>query len=267
MKRWCDLGLIQTVRTAGGHRRLPINAVLSFIRENHHPLVDPELLGLPATSGTGERTTERGRGELRDSLLAGDETRARRVVFDAWLSGRSIAEICDEFLAAAFTEIGELWACREADVYQERRACEIAIRILHEIRGGLPAGNANWTALGGTIEGDQYLVPTTMAEVVLQEAGWTARSLGAFVPISSLVTAVRENRPRLFWVSVSHIANERQFFEGLPALSTAAQESGTKLVIGGAALTERVRGLIAEIPWCASMQALARFADLVRTGK
>jgi methanogenic corrinoid protein MtbC1 len=264
LKRWCDLGLIQTVRTAGGHRRMPIAAVVSFIQKNHHTLVDPELLGLPASSGIGARTAERGRVELRDALLAGDETRARSVVFDCWLAGRSIAEICDGFIAAAFTEIGELWACREADVYQERRACEIAIRILHEVRGGLPAGDLGWTALGGTIEGDQYLVPTTMAEVVLQEAGWTARSLGASVPISSLVTAIRENRPRLFWVSVSFIADEREFFEGIPTLSDAASESGTELVLGGAALTESVLSRISNVPWCDTMQALGRFAADLR---
>jgi len=264
MKRWCDLGLIPTVRTAGGHRRLPISAVLSFIRENHHQLVDPELLGLPPAAGTGARITQRGREELRDALLVGDEPRARRVIFDCWLAGRSLAGICDEYIAAAFTEIGELWACRDADIYQERRACEIALRILHEVRRGLAAGASEWTALGGTTEGDPYLVATTMAEVVLQEIGWTSRSLGASVPITSLATAIRENRPKLFWVSVSYLPDEARFFEELPLLSATAEETGTRLVIGGAALIEPIREKIGGIPYCESMQALSRFASQLR---
>jgi excisionase family DNA binding protein len=45
LKRWCDRGLIPTVRTAGGHRRLPISGVLSYLRETGHEMVRPELLG------------------------------------------------------------------------------------------------------------------------------------------------------------------------------------------------------------------------------
>lgn len=61
LKRWCDRGLLPTIRTAGGHRRIPIHGVLSFIRDNDQTLAHPELLGLPATSGQTVWVIERAR--------------------------------------------------------------------------------------------------------------------------------------------------------------------------------------------------------------
>jgi MerR family transcriptional regulator, light-induced transcriptional regulator len=59
LKRWCDKGLIHSVRTAGGHRRLPLADVMSFLRKSGHPLVSPEVLGLPAVSSRGALAARR----------------------------------------------------------------------------------------------------------------------------------------------------------------------------------------------------------------
>jgi MerR family transcriptional regulator, light-induced transcriptional regulator len=42
LKRWCDQGLIATVRTAGGHRKMASAEVMRYIREHNLPLVSPE---------------------------------------------------------------------------------------------------------------------------------------------------------------------------------------------------------------------------------
>lgn len=46
MKRWTDEGLIAAVRTAGGHRRIPIAEAIRFIRSMHATVVRPDLLGI-----------------------------------------------------------------------------------------------------------------------------------------------------------------------------------------------------------------------------
>lgn len=264
LKRWCDEGLIPAERTAGGHRRMPISGVLAYLRSSRRNLVAPELLGLPATYGKSERIIGRSREGLFEALLSGDEALCRQIVFDQWLSGQPLSLICDQVIAAAFIKIGDKWSCREADVYQERRACEIMLRVLHELRGGLATGDPAWPAIGGTIEGDQYTLPTTMAETVLQEAGWAPRSLGSSIPFPSLATAIRENRPRLVWVSVSFIADPGGFLHQFPQLNAAADEVGAAIVVGGFALQGVIRQQIRYAALCDSMQNLEQFANAFR---
>lgn len=264
LKRWCDRGLIPTVRTAGGHRRLPISGVLAFLRSSKQELIAPELLGLPVTSGRTGRVVDRGRERLRDALLAGDEELCRQIVFDLWLAGQPLSSLCDQVIASAFSDIGDRWACHEADVYQERRACELTLRVLHELRLGLPPGDPNWTAIGGTIAGDQYTLPTTMAEMILQDCGWAARSLGTSLPFTSLATAIRENHPRLFWVSVSYLADPILFLREFPALNAAAEEVGAAIVVGGFAMRGEIRQQIRYSAFCDTMQHLEQFARTLR---
>lgn len=267
LKRWCDRGLLPTVRTVGGHRRLPISGVLAFLRSTQQALVAPELLGLPATSGQSDRVVTRSAEQLRDALLAGDEILCRQILFDLWLSGQTLSTLCDDVISASFTEIGEKWACDEADVYEERRACEIMLRILHEIRSGLPAGDPAWTALGGTIAGDQYTLPTTMAELILQDEGWASRSLGTSLPVDSLATAITENRPRLFWVSISYIAEPDTFVRDFATLSQAAEAAGSALVVGGFALQGAIRQQLHYASYCDRMSHLAQLARTLKLNR
>lgn len=256
LKRWCDRGLIETVRTAGGHRKMSIAAVLAFIRENDYQLVSPEVLGLPPVSDGAQLGISRGRARLVESLLAGDELVARQIVFDLYMARHSVSMICDEVIAGAFHEIGERWACLDADVFQERRGCEIALRILYELRQVLPQTGRSCLAMGGTIECDYYTLPTSMAEVVLRDAGYRAVSLGTSIPFCSLARCVEDQKPNLFWLSVSHIRDGLDFVSEFDELSRACSSAGTALVVGGRAIDEKIRQKITYSAFCDTMQHL-----------
>ena len=260
MKRWCDQGLIPTSFTAGGHRKIATADALQFARDHGHALVSPEVLGLPVVSEQSELGLTRSVPRLVDALLAGKDELARQIVFDLYLAKNSVDVICDEVIARAFRLIGDRWACHSADVYQERRGCEIAMRLLSDVRRVLSQPSHDWTAIGGTIEGDYYSLPSTMAELVLRESGIHATALGNSIPFRSLIQAVRENRPSMFWLSVSHIREGLDFAVEFAALSQTCQESGTALVVGGRALTSELRQKLNYSAFCDTMQHLASFA-------
>jgi len=260
LKRWCDQGLIETVRTAGGHRKMAIADVLRYVREQDHNLVSPQILGLPPVSEHASTGLTHGGPRLADALLVGDELLARQIVFDLYLAKHSLSVIFDEVIAAAFREIGDRWACHDADVYQERRACDITQRILFDLRRVQRLPERKWFATGGTIEGDLYSLPSAMAELVVRNCGFHAISLGTSIPFASLAKAVQETKPKLFWLSVSHIRAELDFVSEFAALSQACTAADTALVVGGRALTEELRQRMTYSAYCDTMQHLEAFA-------
>jgi excisionase family DNA binding protein len=261
LKRWCDQGLIPTVRTIGGHRRLLVSAVVRFLQKSQRVLVAPQLLGLPATCGKSDRVLDRAPERLCEGLLSADEALCRQIVFDLWLAGQSVALIADHVIAIAFAQIGERCARREADVYQERQACEMMLRILHELQTGIAPPDLQQIALAATADGDHNSLPATIAETVLQQCGWHARSLGASLPFESLAAAVCDKRPLLFWLNVSFVADAPAFRQGFNRLHAVTVETGTVLAVGGLAL--RDGSLLSGLQFsahCESMQKLAEFA-------
>jgi len=265
VKRWCDKGVIPTQYTAGGHRRISLPGLLNFLRERQQELVHPEALGLPPTSGQSARVVERARQQMTEALIAGDEPRCRQIAIDLYLAEHSISAICDEVFAAAFREIGDRWACGDAEVYQERRGCEILLRVLRELRSLLPAPAAGaLTAIGAAPSGDPYRLGTTMAELVLRDAAWNAVSLGDNLPFATLAAAIRQQRPSLFWLSCSHIPDESEFLAGYRELY---EEFGLEVafVVGGYALSDQLRQRMKYSAYCDNMQHLEGFAQTLRS--
>jgi excisionase family DNA binding protein len=265
IKRWCDKGVIETQYTAGGHRRITMAGVLQFIRSGKYQLVHPEALGLAPTSGQTARVVGRAREQLVEALVAGDDARSRQIAIDLYLAEHAISVICDDVFGAAFEEIGNRWSHGEAEVYQERRGCEITLRVLHELRSLLPPPPPDAPlAIGAAPAGDQYSLGTTMAELVLRDGKWNATSLGDNLPFETLAAAIRQQRPRLFWLSCSHIADVSEFVTGYRQLY---DEFGRQvaLVVGGFALTEEVRQQMKFAAHCDNMQHLEAFAQTLRS--
>ncbi len=265
IKRWCDKGMIQAHVTPGKHRRIALSAALEFVREGRHDIVHPEALGLPPSSGRTSRVTDRARQQLVEALLEGNEPLSRQITVDLYLAGHSPSVICDESIAKAFTVIGDKWACGTAEVYQERRACEIALRVLHDLRGMMPQPlvGESVMAIGGTPPGDQYTLGTTMVELVLQSVHWNATSLGDNLPFETLSAALSQHQPALFWLSCSHIEDEQQFIDGYSQLFET-HSGNVAFVVGGYALTEPIRRQMKYASFCDSMQQLETLANSLR---
>ncbi len=265
LKRWCDKGRLPVVRTAGGHRRIPIRGVVQFLRETGHALVRPELLSLPC--GVSRRRQDDGPvlQSLGEALENGDTGSFRRIVLDLYIGRRSVGDICDRAIAPAFHRLGDRWQHQELHIYQERRACELCMRTLYELAALLPPPLEDApTAIGGTVHGDPYTIPTAMVELTLRELGWSARSYGSNLPMETLAEALRASRPRLFWVSVSYLQDTEAFVKAEAELYQAAAECGTALVFGGAALTRSIREQIRYSTHCDTLQHLAAFAKSLR---
>ena len=256
--------MIPTVRTLGGHRRVPLAGFLKFLEETNREVVSqiPGVPQIPAVKVPLEATTlAEQRLRFKESLVTGDEDGCRKVLTDWFAHHESFALVADEFIAATMTEIGDAWDCGKLEVYQERRACEICARLLHEFRRLIPSAPENAPlALGGTPAGDHYTLATQVVETVLRESHWRSVNLGSNLPLETFVAAVREQKPRMLWLSISHYDDEARFIADYENMRKQLPDD-LIIVLGGRALNDRLRPKLKFTGHCDSMQHLAEFAQ------
>lgn len=264
IKRWCDKGKIETSYTAGGHRRIHVSSILSFLRSSKHNLVNPQSLGLPDRSDISTKSYEEIQQMLVNALVNGDEGIVQQLIVEMILAESSIAKILDRHVAAAFNTIGDLWQCGQAEVYQERRACEMSVRALNELRRMTPdPAESAPVALGATPPGDHYQLATSMVELVLRNANWNATSMGANVPLESLAVAIRTHRPKLVWLSITHLESPDQFVAEYQSLYGEFSNQVT-FVIGGQSADSELRQRINFSAFCENLQKLETFVSSIK---
>ena len=260
VKRWCDQGLLPLERTPGGHRRISSAAVLRFARERGR-----EIRNASALSGAESAVPKPlgiARAELRRGLLAGDRTAVRATLEGQWLGGQSASVLCDELVVPVFAEIGERWSRGALEIYEERGAGELLRRCLDDLGARFsPPTQSAPRAIGGTLEHDPYWLPTAMSELVLQELGFEARSLGTGLPAATIARAIAVRKPRIVWLAVGTCDDERRLIAECAVLERAAKAVGAALVVGGRALDPALRRQLRYSAFCDGMTQLASFAE------
>ncbi len=283
VKRWCDSGVIPTVRTVGGHRRIARSALMQFLKtaagRDDRGLISGDQLtrmgveleslqeekeSTPPPRLTGSLDQQRLREAFEEALLRGDEAGSRRALTQWYQAERAFAPLADELIAKTFHRLGDLWECNQIEIYQERRSAELCVRLVHELRRMVvdPPPEAP-LAMGATPEFDPYSLPNQLIELVLRESGWRTHALGSNLPFETLASAVATHRPRLFWLSVSHIENIPTFLRRYQDFAESLPKEVT-MVVGGRALTDEVRPKMKYAAHCDNLRQLADFAAALR---
>jgi methanogenic corrinoid protein MtbC1 len=266
VKRWCDLGLLQVNRTAGGHRRIVAGDVIQFAREDHRTILNPEPLGLaPSCDLRQPLALDEGTSLLATALTDGDEVDSFETILRLYMSGCSLGRICDEAITSSFKCIGDGWIDGRIAIYEERRACELCLSILNTMRTILPRVSPDAPlAAGCTPPGDPYSLPTTMVEVALIEAGWHACTIGRCVPFDAMQSAVASLRPSLFWLSASTVADGFPFVRHARQFGDYLDKREVTFVIGGRRFDSRTRSRVPHAYFGQSIRQLQEFTVTLR---
>lgn len=273
VKRWCDQGLIPTQRTAGRHRRIARSGLQHFLASSaangalHAQKRGETPAGLMHVAEAVETYSSSSRQELvqrfQQALVAGDESLCRKLLAQWSDCFHGVAQLGDVLIAGAMERIGRLWECGRAEVFEERRSCEICMHLLNELRCKVadPSPRAP-RAIGGSLTGDHYALANQLVELVLREAGWNATKLGGNLPLDTLLAAVRRERPRLLWLSISYVADNEpfiadynQFYSQLP--------SDLVVAVGGRALTDQLRPRIGYTAHCDNLEQLFALGQVI----
>jgi methanogenic corrinoid protein MtbC1 len=172
--------------------------------------------------------------------------------------------LADGVIAPVMRKVGHEWESQRIDVWHEHRGTELCAAALHELQTEVDARaeRRRPVAVGAAPEGDPYRLPTLLAQLVLIDAGWEAVNLGPNTPFNSLSKALQELRPRLVWLSASHLADARAFIREYRLLYHVAERAGVAVAVGGRALVDTVRS---QIPYTTYGDGLTHLAAFART--
>lgn len=233
VKRWIDDGQIVAARTAGGHRRIPIQEAARYIREQGLVVIRPDVIGLAEVGGARREPADAAGERLFGYLESGAASEARGLLLSRYLEGSSVAEIVDGPLAHAMAKIGEAWVANTSGIFWEHRATQIALEALGRLRMLLPLRDDAPVAVGGAPSGDPYLLPSLAVAAVVEGEGVRATNLGPETPLSSLALAGSDLEARIVWLSVSVAVEGGKLRDEIEALAQQSADRGAILVVGG----------------------------------
>lgn len=275
VKRWCDLGTVPVIRTAGGHRRIPLKSLEDFLSggadlsstadpgsransdEDQKPSVSPS-----DTRDQGDRLVQI-QARFAHALVEGDEDDARSLIAELIESGFAKAQAVDFLVTDAMRRLGVRWENGELAIYQERRACGICSSLMQELRRSIATPEGAPIAIGGAASGDLYQLPTQMIELALCEMGWKATSLGCNLPIESFTEAIREYKPQLLWLSLSDVPDRERLVVDFNQMVDHLPEE-TVVIIGGRAATDSLRPRLRYSAHCDSLDHLMLLTSRIR---
>jgi excisionase family DNA binding protein len=258
IKRWVDQGILPAQRTVGGHRKLPLGEILRLVRQGVLPQPNLSVL-LGTTVETCSSDTQLLARQIRQAALRQDGALLRTLIRGAYTQGLSMAQLADEVIVPLMHAVGHGWESGTLDVMQEHRITQEVAAVLYELRELLrpPSDRHHPRAVGGAPEHDHYLLPTLLAQLTLFDCGWNAINLGPHTPVSAFQAAVEELRPRLVWLSATHLVDAESFLAEFNPQARAWQRQGIVIVVGGQALTQDIRNRLVYTSYGDGFQQLA----------
>jgi excisionase family DNA binding protein len=259
IKRWVDAGAIEATRTMGKHRLVTLSSALKFARQEKFPVdnllaIQPPLQNLPLDGALIERFIE--------ALRLGRIGEVRNLVNLACESRQGSVALADQLIRPAMEQIGHRWMLGTWDIYQEHQATSMIASILMERISRLYTSDHDRRplAIGASPEGDPYLLPGLLGELVLVEIGWNVKNLSNNLPLRSLAKATREFRPRIVFLSASHVADRDTFIRDYSYFYEAASQVGSAIILGGRGLDPDLRSNLVYASFGERMAHLAEFA-------
>lgn len=246
IKRWADAGLLQCVKTPGGHRRYSRASVEALIGQTEFTMQlrsgrVSDWIALLTSKITGHQVAEALEAERRERGSWG-------AVGDA--------------LGPVLEEIGRAWARGELSVIEEHVASERLARGLARCGDMIRVPADAPTAFLLTAEGDEHTIGLAMTEVCLREKGWRPLWAGPRTPVHFACEYVSTADVQLVGVSASqHSRDAALLADQAQRLGEVCRKRGIMLVLGGNGLWPENPAYGARLRNCSELQALLSRAD------
>lgn len=178
--------------------------------------------------------------DLADAIIKGDNVAskeiAQKLVDDEVLA----SEILNEGLVPGMNVVGQKFKANEMyipEVLIAARAMHVAMDIIKPLLAETGV-EMKGTVVIGTVQGDLHDIGKNLVGMMLKGGGFQVIDLGVDIPADKFVQAVKENNVKIIGLSALLSTTMSGMKEIIDALKADPATSDTKVMVGGAPLTQ-----------------------------
>ncbi len=179
--------------------------------------------------------------DLYDAVLNGNAKAAAEATRKALEGGAPALDLVQKDMVPAMDEVGRRFECEDyfvPELLLSARAMKAALELIRPLltaSGAQPAGRV----VIGTVKGDLHDIGKNLVASLLEGGGFEVFDLGADVSPDKFVDAVRANGANLVCVSALLTVTMPGMKTVVQAMDAAGLRPATKIMVGGAPVTQR----------------------------
>ncbi len=179
--------------------------------------------------------------ELYDAILTGNAKKAEEVTKAALAANVDPSELLGKYMIPAMDEVGKRFECNEYFVPELLIAARAMKTALQLLTPKLAAAGAKATGrvVIGTVQGDLHDIGKNLVASMLEGGGFQVVDLGVDVPPAKFVEAAKEQAGSILAMSALLTTTMTQMKAVIKALEEAGIRANTKVIIGGAPITQQ----------------------------
>jgi excisionase family DNA binding protein len=250
VKRWCNDGDLASMKTDGGHRRIPLEDAVAFAAaRGMHTVLSPfhpyEPHVWTALQDIRQNASFKRLETLAMGWIARGQLRRLGDLFDALAHdpGVDICALCDEGIRGVMHGVGQEWARGRLRAGEEHMVSQVMVEVLLKLRSdegfrtaaGLDEDRP--VAVVGTLEGNHHHLGSLCVRLLLESLGWQVHYLGPDVPVEDFGVIQRGRRASLVCISLPPAAPGGELARAVRLLTELYEQSAPyALAFGGGSI-------------------------------
>lgn len=179
--------------------------------------------------------------ELYQAILTGNAKKAEEVTKAALAANADPTDLVQKYLIPAMDEVGKRFECNEYFVPElliAARAMKVALELIAPRLAAVGAQPAGRVVIG-TVQGDLHDIGKNLVASMLEGGGFQVVDLGVDVPPARFVEAAKEKEGTIVALSALLTTTMTMMKTVIQALDQAGIRAKTKVIIGGAPITQQ----------------------------
>jgi 5-methyltetrahydrofolate--homocysteine methyltransferase len=179
--------------------------------------------------------------ELYNAILNGNAKKAAEITKTAIAEKADVRELVQKFMIPAMDEVGKRFECNEYFVPElliAARAMKTSLELITPLLAEAGAEPMGYVVIG-TVQGDLHDIGKNLVASMLEGGGFKVIDLGVDVPPERFVEAAKEKDGTIVALSALLTTTMTMMKNVIEALEKAGIRRQTKVIIGGAPITQQ----------------------------